>query len=392
MIKNRHLLAYIAILSVPISGISIDIYVPSMPAVADYFAVDKSLVQLTITLYMLGYGFMQLFAGALVDSWGRKTPYIVATLVFALASLGITFASSIHELLFLRFVQGSMVAFINVPMRAVLSDLFTGKDYYKKMNLMNIAWSIGPIVAPAIGGYLQHYFGWRSPFYLLALYSLTNLVLNIIFIPETIKEYHPLHLEKVLHRYKLIFQHLEFLDYLLTIGLIYTFMIFFSVIGPFLLQTVMHYSAIEFGHIALLMGLGWFIGNTANRFLLEFELPHKRICCYLIMLITAIAMAIFSWQMPLNVYVIIIPTWIIMVAGGVLFPDIYANSVNLFPNASAPANAILGAFLVLIASAGSAIAAMLNAQTEEPLVLSYLILAIVCLGLHLLSLRLAKTR
>src|SRR5206468_2350037 len=127
-----------------------------------------------------------------------------------------------------------------------------------KMNLMNITWSVGPIIAPAIGGYLQHYFGWHGPFYLLAIYSLCNLGLNLAFIPETITEYHPLHLGKVLQRYKEILIHLEFLDYLFTIGFVYCFLIFFSVIGPFLLQNVMHYTAIQFGHIALLMGLAWF--------------------------------------------------------------------------------------------------------------------------------------
>src|SRR5579872_1919392 len=154
--------ALLAILVIPISGLAVDIYAPSLPTVSHYFNVDKSLAQLSITSYMVGIGLMQLFAGIISDSFGRRKPFIFATLIFIIATLIIPISQSIYQLIFLRLIQGIAVALTIVPMRSVIPDLFEGKALYKWMNYMVMAWSMGPIIAPAIGGYLQHYFGWKS--------------------------------------------------------------------------------------------------------------------------------------------------------------------------------------------------------------------------------------
>ncbi len=75
-------------------------------------------------------------------------------------------------------------------MRSVIPDLFEGRELYKWMNYMVMAWSMGPIIAPAIGGYLQHYFGWKSNFYFLATYTILTGLLVYFYLPETSKHRH----------------------------------------------------------------------------------------------------------------------------------------------------------------------------------------------------------
>jgi MFS transporter, DHA1 family, multidrug resistance protein len=67
--------AAIVLIAIPLSGLSIDVFVPSLPAVTKYFQVEQSLVQLAISIYMLGFGLGQLFAGSVADSVGRKSPF-----------------------------------------------------------------------------------------------------------------------------------------------------------------------------------------------------------------------------------------------------------------------------------------------------------------------------
>src|SRR3990167_3375173 len=196
--SNKNFLAFLALFIIPISGLSIDIYVPSLPAVSHFFEVDKSLAQLTITVYMIGLGIMQFFAGSISDSFGRRKPFLIAMLIYISATLFIPFVKNIEQLLFLRFVQGIVIAVIVVPMRSVISDLFEGPAYYKMANYMTMAWSIGPIIAPAIGGYLQHYFGWQANFYFLGVYSIISFILIALYLPDTSAYHHPFHLRKIL--------------------------------------------------------------------------------------------------------------------------------------------------------------------------------------------------
>src|SRR3990167_8630946 len=115
-IKHKYFLATLALLVIPISGLSIDIYVPSLPAVSHYFNVEKALVQLTITTYMMGLGIMQLFAGSVSDSFGRRKPFLIAMLIYILATLLVPYSRNIHDLLILRAIQGMAVALTVVPM------------------------------------------------------------------------------------------------------------------------------------------------------------------------------------------------------------------------------------------------------------------------------------
>ena len=91
-------------------GMSIDLYVPSLPVITHYFSVAKHLTQLTISSYLLGYGIGQLFLGIISDSLGRKKLLVIGALLFMLFSFMCTQADSIYQLIAYRFFQGIAVA------------------------------------------------------------------------------------------------------------------------------------------------------------------------------------------------------------------------------------------------------------------------------------------
>ncbi|EKD72837.1 MAG: hypothetical protein ACD_45C00574G0001 [uncultured bacterium] len=382
---NKYFLALLAFLTVPISGLSIDIYVPSLPAVSQYFGVDKSLTQLTITVYMIGLGVMQLFAGGISDSFGRKKPFLIAMFAYFVATLFIPFVQNIHQLLTLRFIQGIMVAITVVPMRSVIPDLFEGREYYKMANYMTMAWSIGPIIAPAIGGYLQHYFGWQANFYFLAIYSVLTFVLIAIYLPETSAYKHPFHVYKILIRYKEMLLHKDYVISILINSMLYSLIILFAIVGPFLIQTILHYSAVEFGHIALFTGLAWFCGTMTNRFFAHVSLGKKTKICLWSMLLVAFVTLLFDLITLMNIYLIVAPIIIILWIGGIIFPNHFAFAISLFPKTTGGANALFGGFVFFITGLSSGLGTYLKATTELPLTLAYIGLIGLCLVLYYIS-------
>lgn len=381
----------ISLFIIPISGVCVDIYVPSLPAISHFFSVDKSLSQLTITAYMLGIGIMQLFAGAISDSFGRKKPFLVAMALFIIITLYIPLSNDIYQLLFLRLIQGMLIAVVMVSIRSVIPDIFESHELKIMMNYMVMAWSIGPIIAPAIGGYLQQYFGWQANFYFLTGYSSLAFLMVLIYIPETSIHCHPFHITKILKRYSEILSHKDFLSGLFINGLLYSLVLLFAVVGPFLIQNILHYSAIQFGNIALLIGLAWFLGVMTNRFLVNIDLNIKSTICFWSMFVITSGMVLVATMITMNIYSIIIPIFIVIGLGGVLFPNYAARAISLFPTTTGSANALFGAFVFMLSGIGSAFGTFLKSTNQLPLAIAYLCVICICLSTHYLSIRVRQT-
>lgn len=383
--QNKYFIAMLALLVVPISGLSIDIYVPSLPAVSHYFATSKAMVQLSITIYMVGLGVMQLFAGSISDSFGRKKPFAIAMLIYIIATLFVPLSQNIYQLLLLRLIQGLTVAVTVVPMRSVIADLFQGREFYKMATYMTMAWSIGPIIAPAIGGYLQHYFNWQANFYFLAIYCIVIFTLTLIYLPETSQYRHAFKPREILKRYYEIFSHREFISSLLIDGLLYSITILFSIVGPFLIQTVLHYSAVEFGQIALLMGFAWFLGTMTNRIIIHIDIYVKAKVCLFIMLIISLIMFSLVLISPTHLYSMMIPMFLLYWVGGIIFPNYFAHCIALFPKTTGSSNALFGAFIFFIAGASSGLGTLLKSTSALPLVGADVVLVSLCLIIYYIN-------
>jgi Bcr/CflA subfamily drug resistance transporter len=374
--SRKLLIAILTFLVLPLSGIAIDIYVPSLPAVSDYFHATNASTQLTITSYMMGLGIFQLIAGPISDSYGRRKPFLASMLVFIIATICIPYVNSIYHLQALRFIQGAALAITVVPMRSVLLDLYEGDALKKMMNYMTMTWSIGPVIAPAIGGYLQHYFGWKASFYLLSIYSISAYFAILKIMPETSQHKHEFSIRTTLQRYRTIFKHPEFLAGLASNCALYSIIIIFSVVGPFLLQESLHMSAVGFGHVSLLLGFAWFSGNMTNRLLFRYEATTKIKMCVLIMLVINLVMMLILGSFTLTIPSIVIPTFLILYFGGIIFPNNFATALTLFPTFTGSTNALFGAMVFFLAGVSGAGATLLTATTGMPIAIAYFFIII----------------
>jgi Bcr/CflA subfamily drug resistance transporter len=376
---NRYRYAIMALIIIPMSGLCIDIFVPSLPEISQYFGVAKSLAQLTVTMYMIGIGAMQLFSGAISDSFGRKKPFLIGMALNIIVTLLIPFSQNIDQLLYLRLVQGILVGLLIVPIRAIFADLFAGKEYHKITTYSTLAWSIGPIVAPAIGGYLQHYFGWQSTFYFLTIYNVISFILILFFVPETSLYRHPFNVVSLLKRYGQILSHQEYIRALIINGALYSLVILFAIVGSFLIQKVLLFSPVEFGHMALLIGFSWFLGTMTNRFLIHVAADRKIMVCLWSLLIISIVSLIIVLNVSLNIYAIMIPTFVMVYVSGIVFPTNFANALSYFPKINASANALFGAFIFLVPAFSSAVGTLLKSNSFIPLLMTDIGIIIFCL-------------
>lgn len=380
------LLLFLILFMTPLAGIGIDLYTPSLPAITTHFQTSEALVKLTIAFYLLGYGIGQPFFGTLSDSYGRKKLLFAGMLFFAIASLISVYSSNIYVLLGMRFIQGIGAASSGVIAKSIVTDSFSGKEIGKASSYMSLIWGLGPIIAPAIGGYLQHYFGWTSSFYLLALYGAAVLLLTIILLPETNLNRIQLNVASILNSYRQTLTHTIFLGSIFGMAIVYSVITIFSIVSPFLIQDIMHYSAIEYGNIALVMGFAYFLGSFCNRFFIEWASTYKLlIVSNVIAVLISFVMVLLNLEAHLNIWLVTVPTFLLFFCGGIIFPNCMAICMSLFVEIAGTASAVMGFLFVIATSLVSFLASFLKSDTALPLAYAYLILTVlsllVCLAL-----------
>ena len=132
------------------------------------------------------------------------------------------------------------------------------------------------------------------------------------------------------------------------VSVIFSVIIVFSVAMPFLIQTLLGYSVIVYGYIALLLGFGYFVGNFSNKFLLKFYDPIKTSTnALLVNLILAFVILIISFKVHNNLYLLIIPGFLMFFLCGLAFPNLMTQNMNIFSRNAGTASAIFGLILGL---------------------------------------------
>lgn len=148
---------------------SVDTYFPSFPAIAAHFGVSEIEVQSTLSFYLAALAGMNLFHGALSDSFGRRRVIMVSLAAYSLTAFACLVAPSFQWLLALRTVQGLAGGAGMIVSRAIIRDCFSGAEAQRFMADVTLASGLGPAIAPVLGGWLHVWFGWRGPFCFLGL-------------------------------------------------------------------------------------------------------------------------------------------------------------------------------------------------------------------------------
>lgn len=174
-------------LLVGISQISESIYTPSLPDIGKSLMVSDSMVEFTLTIYLLGFAVGVLFWGRLSDRLGRKPCMITGLIVFVLGSLGCYASTSILMLMTSRFVQAFGASIGSVLCQAACRDALKGPELGKAYAMITGLLGVFPAIGPVVGGYMAEYWGWGNIFIVLALWGAVLAGFVAAYMPETHK-------------------------------------------------------------------------------------------------------------------------------------------------------------------------------------------------------------
>lgn len=365
-LKHPALVIAIILFIYPLSGMGIDIYMPSMPSMAPYFHASGGLIKLSISLYVFGYALFSFVIPPLSDSFGRRLFLLTALILFALLSFAIALSNNISSVLFFRFLQGVCMASILGVLRTVVPDLFSGQIYKKVTGYCVSAWGISAIVAPCVGGNLQHYFNWQSCFYFLGIYTIISVILAALFLPESHTDRAPWSTIKMLSHLWGVMKYPPFFAMSIICGLCYSSFLLFNIFGPFAIQDGLGYSARFYGYVALVMGFAFSIGTVLYRFLCHLgDLKILKIFIGIYMM-TALVFLVVAWYVHMSLLLITLPALLIVMTAGVIFPTVYGHCLNLFRQQSGVASAALGGYLLMTSGFLSFIAAIIVKTHASP--------------------------
>lgn len=379
-ITGKHYLTLMALIALSLnflSGISIDLYAPSMPAIANYFHTSDAIVKNTITMTMVGFAFGSILFGVLFDTIGRKLVIVCSLIVYIISSAMAPHCHFIYQLMIVRFVQGMMTSAMSIGSRALVMDHFTGQSFIVMMIYTSVAYGLGPVIAPFIGGYLQYHFGWQANFYAYLIYGLLAFAFVILFVQENFKKPADHRILKVFSHYKTIGTHKIFLMSVFILGFILLEQMVYPTMGSFLVQYSMGYDAIVYGYSALFVGLSYLAGTLINRFMLRFFSQPKLIDIGFFILLSASIFQLFCTALiGLKLWSLVAPISVMGIALGFIFPNILSYCLRLFPNNVGIASATQVFLLMIFGSIGTFIISYINLSNRYNLFFIYLFIII----------------
>lgn len=381
--KNKFIATILAFAMIPMSGLATDIYLPSMPSMANELHQPESNIQLTLSIFLISYGITQFFAGSIVDSFGRYKISMASLALFVVSFLITATTQNIFVIYAMRVLQGVLSGFAVVSKRAFFVDVYEGDERKHYLSIMTIVWSVGPIIAPFIGGYLQKIFGWQSNFYVLAGYSLVLLILELIFSGETLKKRNPFNVEFLLKEYDSMFKAKDFFYGMVMCGISYSMIMFFNLCGSFIIEHKMGYSEVIAGYVSLILGFAWMAGGFLGKALINKAFLPKIRYANFIQLSLIVLMFIVSYFSN-NIYSLVAFAFVIHVTAGFIFNNYFSYCIGRFPNSAGLAGGMTGGVVFILTSAISyGIVTLIRPQVQLEVAEGYFIMGV--LGLFILS-------
>ncbi|MFZ3117571.1 MAG: multidrug effflux MFS transporter [Variovorax sp.] len=251
---------------------SIDTYIPAFSGIAKSIGATPVEMQQTLSAYLFGFAFMNLFHGALSDSFGRRPVVLWGLAVFTLASLGCAMSQTIGQLVLFRALQGLSTGAGIVVSRAVIRDMFPPAEAQKVMAQVTIYFGVAPAIAPIVGGFLFVHAGWHAIFWFLVAVGVVLFAANYKLLPETLHatQRQPFHARHLMRGYWALCSDPRFLLLALASGVPFNGMFLYVLSAPAFLGDHLGLAPTQFFWFFLLtiggiMAGAWASGRMAGK-------------------------------------------------------------------------------------------------------------------------------
>jgi len=380
----RRVIFVLAALSA-IGPFSVDMYLPGFPAIAADLKTDIAHVGLSLTTYIIGICIGQIAYGPIMDRYGRKKPLILGLIVYIAAAMGCAASGSISWLISLRLVLALGAGVGVTGSRAIVRDLFSGKEIARVMSLLMMVFGIAPIIAPSMGSLVVSTMGWRAIFIVLAAIAAAVLFAVVRFLKETrgADASFSLRLGNIVRQYVDVFRNREFVTYTLA-GSAGTGGFFAYITGaPFVYMKLLGFTEAQFGWIYGANVLGLIIASQINRALLRkrssLDVLFKAMVIHLAV---SIALVISAQPRFGGVTGTVALVFCYLFLMGFIGPNGMALALDPFTKNAASASAMMGSLQMVAGASASALVSYLHNGTALPM--ASVMAGCTCVGLLVL--------
>ena len=362
-----------------IGPLTVDMYLASMPDIARLLATTPAQVQLTISVYLVGYAIAQMFCGALSDRHGRRPVFLVALSIYAAAGLACALAPSIELLIAARFFQALGGAGGVVLARAVVRDIYEGARVAREMSRLSAVMALAPIAAPLLGGVLQTAFGWRSNFVLLFLFGAGAAISVWLTFPETLRQRAPeaVSLVSIFRSYRSFFRNRSFVAYLALSTCAFLGLFSWISTAAFVLQDIYGLTPLVFGFTFAISSAGYLVGTViAARFVMHWGID-RTIGTGTIAMTTGGLVMVAALALSVALPAALVLGMAFYFAGmGMVLPQAQAGALLPFPERAGAASSLVGVVQQVLAAIVGTLLGHLIGATAWPLAATVVIVSV----------------
>jgi DHA1 family bicyclomycin/chloramphenicol resistance-like MFS transporter len=327
------LAALLAVLGM-LGPFSIDTYIPAFSGIARALDATPVQMQQTLSAYLFGFAFMNLFHGALADSFGRRPVVLWGIAVFTFASAGCALSQNIAQLVFFRGIQGLSTGAGIVVSRAVIRDMFPPAQAQQVMSQVTIYFGIAPAIAPIIGGSLFVHAGWHAIFWFLTGVGVLLWIANLRLLPETlhVSQRQPFNVSNLLQGYWQLGSNPRFLLLALASGIPFNGMFLYVLCAPAFLGEHLGLAPTQFFWFFLLtiagiMAGAWVSGRLAGRILPRRQIRHG----FLIMLVVSLFNVAANFVLTPHASWALLPIALFSFGWALMVPVVTLLVLDLYP-------------------------------------------------------------
>jgi DHA1 family bicyclomycin/chloramphenicol resistance-like MFS transporter len=361
-----------------VAPVSLYMLVPALPVLATSFDSDVSVVQMTVSLYMVGIACSQIIMGPLSDRYGRRPVMLGGLALMVVATIGGIFAATLPQLIVARFLQALGGASGMVISRAIIRDLYSRDRIASMISLVIAVMMIAQMLSPLAGGLLEISLGWRSIFYALTALSIVTFAGVALALPETRRIDDRKANGSFADGARSLLSSRAFIGYVLCQVLASSIIFTFAGAGPYVVVNQMGRSSAEYGAWFATSGFAYLVGNLCCvRFAPRHSL-EKLIWFGLIMQLAGSFLNLLWGVMGLNQ----LPSWLFITHMIIMFGNAFtmsnsaAGALSIRPHAAGTASGMMGFLQMGFGSLCSQFGAWLGGNFTTPVSLNVAIVAL----------------
>ena len=348
----------------------VDTYLPSIPDIAKSFNVSIHKIELSLSIFLIGFSIGQVFGGPISDKYGRKKSSVFGLLGYALFSFIIIFSTNIYELWAYRFFEAFFGGIVVVNAAAAVRDRFHGAEAAKVFSLIGMVRSLAPLLAPAIGAFIIHFYSWEAIFIFLTVYALVVA----FFVYKDLEESYTYSEQNIIESFKSVLTHKTALKAMLTLG--FSFGGFFVIIAKTSFIYI-EYFKIQTDYFPFFFGINFIVLMVmikVNVNLLKKINPVSLVKIALLVQVIAGILFVLNYEnISLVLIIILIAAYMSMMA--FIFGNCMALTLEHFPKNAGVASGVVGVLQFGLGAIISSIALSFHSETFLPIALSISIIS-----------------